>query len=83
MLYWHPQNQIPQRTHTSPPKPSSPRRFEKRPNVAERWSALLAPAGEPWQRFGVCIEFTPSTLHKGQSAGSAGPTKGLIVRRGL
>ncbi len=28
-------------------------------------------------------EFTPSTLHNGQSAGSAGPAEALIVRRGL
>ncbi len=53
------------------------------PSVAEQWSAPLALAGEPWQRFGVCTEFTPGTLHWGQSAGSAGPAEGLIVRRGL
>ncbi len=53
------------------------------PSVAEQWSAHLALAGEPWQRFGDSNELTPSTLHRGQSAASAGPAEGLIVLRGL
>ncbi len=47
------------------------------PSVAEQWSAPLVLAGEPWQCFGVCTEFSPSTPHSGQSAGSAGPAEGL------
>ena len=39
--------------------------------------------GRTRQRFGVCTEFTPRTLHRGQSASSAGPAEGLIERRGL
>ena len=64
-------------------KPYKVRWFGESPNVAEKWSAPLAPAGEPWQGFGVRTGFTPNTVHKGQNAGSTGPTEGLIVCRGL
>ncbi len=52
------------------------------PECGRAWVGSPGTGGRTRQRFGVCTELTPSTLRKGQSAGSAGPTEGLIERGG-